>query len=162
WDAGGMEAKELRGRVDFGINWLHLSDLRTTTSGSALHDPQNRDELDRDLRALHATAGPWDLVLLTGDLTETGSPQEFRIVDTSLDSLLRMLGDLGSKPVLLAVPGTHDASQARRSESAKAWLDTARRMRLRAAGGGDVEKGFLAEANFAFSNYSDWYRARRP
>src|SRR5690242_5593763 len=92
------------------INWLHFSDLRMGASGSLLHDPKHREELERDLRMLSATAGPWDLMVLTGELTATGAEKEFEVLDAFLDSLLSYLGALGSKPVVLAVPGEHDAT----------------------------------------------------
>src|SRR5262245_19355514 len=97
------------------INWLHFSDLRMGGSGSRLHDSKYREELERDLRALSKTAGPWDLMVLTGHLTETGLEKEFEVLDAFLDSLLSYLESLGSKPVVLGVPGRYDATWSRQT-----------------------------------------------
>ncbi len=57
---------------------------------------------------MHAVSGPWDLVLISGDLTWTGASREFGMLDSTLRSLWNYLRDLGSAPRLLVVPGTHD------------------------------------------------------
>lgn len=61
---------------------------------------------------MHARSGPWDLVLISGDLTLTGNEREFDLLDSTLSSLWNYLRGLGSNPCLLVVPGTHDFSQA--------------------------------------------------
>lgn len=146
------------------INWLHLSDLRMGLSGSRLFDPEIREELERDLRLLHAKAGPWDAVILTGDLTQHGSPKEFEVVDVFLDSLLAYLAELGSTPVVLAVPGGHDAFWPRSGEHMKAWRDPLTRMSLRAARDGSqhIRQQFWDTVASAFEPFAAWQRRRCP
>ncbi|MEP7121594.1 MAG: AAA-like domain-containing protein [Byssovorax sp.] len=90
------------------LSWLHLSDLHR---GLADHDHLWQDvenDFYDDLERLHRECGPWDLVLFTGDLTQRGSPGEFASLNRILQTLEARLADLGSRPILLAVPGNHD------------------------------------------------------
>lgn len=90
------------------LSWLHLSDLHR---GLADHDHLWQDvenDFYDDLERLHRECGPWDLVLFTGDLTQRGTPGEFASLNTILTTLAAKLAELGSHPILLAVPGNHD------------------------------------------------------
>jgi len=60
---------------------------------------------------MHARSGPWDLVLISGDLTQEGSAKEFGLLSSTLSSLWSYLRGLGSDPSLLVVPGGHDFVQ---------------------------------------------------
>ncbi|WP_199693788.1 metallophosphoesterase [Sorangium cellulosum] len=146
------------------INWLHLSDLRMGVNGSRLFDPEIREELERDLRLLHAKTGPWDALILTGDLTQHGSPKEFELVDVFLDSLLTYLAELGSRPVVLAVPGGHDAFWPRSDEHVAAWRDPVLRVSLRAARDGKqhIRQPFWDAVVSAFEPFLAWQRRRCP
>ncbi|WP_437315524.1 hypothetical protein [Sorangium sp. So ce385] len=147
------------------INWLHVSDLRMGSGQSTmLFHPDVRDGLERDLRQLHAEAGPWDALILTGNLTENGLPREFERVDAFLDSMLAYLAELGSTPVVLAVPGGQDASWPRSDELATAWRDPAARALLRAPRGGSPHAGrpFWEGLASAFEPFSEWQRRRCP
>jgi len=37
-----------------------------------------------DLAAVHDRCGPWDVLLFTGDLVQSGATKEFRALDESL------------------------------------------------------------------------------
>lgn len=93
------------------FNWLHLTDLHRGMAPQTWMLPQLMKELHRDLRELHAKAGPWDAILFTGDLTQRARPEEFDALDATLADLRKELARLGSDPVLLAVPGNHDLSR---------------------------------------------------
>ena len=92
------------------VGWLHLSDLHLGPRGSRLLNPTYRAAFEQDLRRLHRNSGPWQLVLITGDLTVTGSKREFELLNSTLNSLWEFFRSLGSSPYLLAVPGDHDVS----------------------------------------------------
>ncbi|WPB81923.1 metallophosphoesterase [Archangium violaceum] len=64
---------------------------------------------------MHARSGPWDLVFISGDLTQEGSAKEFGLLSSTLDSLWGYLRSLGSNPSLLAVPGSRDFWQGHHS-----------------------------------------------
>ncbi|MFL5356781.1 metallophosphoesterase [Archangium sp.] len=109
------------------LSWLHLSDLLMGPKGSRWLWPEYREDFERDLRAMHDQTGPWDLVLISGDLTDTGSQREFNLLDSALKSFWASLRGLGSDPILLAVPGNHDLHQpslpakTRERLSARRW-----------------------------------------
>jgi tetratricopeptide (TPR) repeat protein len=90
------------------INWLHLTDLHQGLNSQGWLWPSVRQEFFRDLEVLHRKCGPWDVVIFTGDLTNTGAVEEFQKLDETLSEIWEKLRQLGSSPVLLPVPGNHD------------------------------------------------------
>ncbi len=86
------------------IRWLHLSDLHLGCRGEDLWW-QVQEVLERSVREMAQRLGPPDLLLLSGDLTNTGDPKEFKRVDRLLDTLR---GWLQADPLIVAVPGNHD------------------------------------------------------
>jgi hypothetical protein len=86
------------------FHWLHLSDMHVGIDSWA----DAHQSLADDLEKVCAVAGPLDLVLLTGDLTHTGTEEEFKRLDGVLHRLLDHLRTLGNCPQLLMVPGNHD------------------------------------------------------
>nr|WP_239577134.1 metallophosphoesterase [Archangium primigenium] len=90
------------------MSWLHLSDLHMGPKGSPWLWPENQELFERDLRRLHGQTGPWDFVLISGNLTRTGSVREFSRVNAALESFWVYLRSLGSDPHLLVVPGIQD------------------------------------------------------
>jgi formylglycine-generating enzyme required for sulfatase activity len=93
------------------FSWLHLTDLHQGMWSQDWLWPNVREEFFADLGRLHETCGPWDVVLFTGDLTQKGTAEEFEKLDQTLAQLWERLAVLGSKPVLLAVPGNHDLAR---------------------------------------------------
>jgi hypothetical protein len=77
------------------LSWLHLTDLHQGMTDQDWLWPTTRRALFDDLAKVHDHAGPWDLVLFTGDLTQRGS------VDIPLGPLLATVLNGGS-PRLLA------------------------------------------------------------
>jgi hypothetical protein len=94
------------------LSWLHLSDLHMGVRSSRLLRPEYREAFERDLRGMHARSGPWDLVFISGDLTQAGGTMEFSLLSSTLKSLWSFLRGLGSDPCMLVVPGDHDFLQA--------------------------------------------------
>lgn len=100
------------------IKWLHLTDLHQGLKPQDWLWPSVRDDFYRDLEILHEKSGPWDVVLFTGDLTNTGSKDEFQKLDETLSDLWQTLRSLGSNPVLLPIPGNHDLVRPSATSSA--------------------------------------------
>jgi 3',5'-cyclic AMP phosphodiesterase CpdA len=145
------------------LGWLHLSDLHMGASGSGLLQPEYRGAFEQDLSRLHAKSGPWDVVLISGDLTASGHPREFELANSTLNSLWDYFRSLGSDPCLLAVPGTHD----HRAPSLKGDLLQERyqaheiRQALRQAGTNEVAQTVTEE--FApFTHWFNTWRAANP
>lgn len=104
------------------IGWLHLADLHQTLRRPAWPSPMIRQEVYRDLELLHESAGPWDLVIVAGDLSMQGAPEEFEQAEETLNDLLHHLRSIGSKAYLLAVPGNHDLARTKGASSAHGTL----------------------------------------
>src|SRR5438552_905957 len=90
-----------------GINWLHLTDWHIGQSHEWLW-PRMREQFYNDLSVLAEKAGPWDLVLFSGDFTQKGAAHEFEEVNRELSKLWDHLENLGSRPLLVDVCGNHD------------------------------------------------------
>ena len=105
------------------ISWLHLTDLHRGMSAQSYLWPNIEKTFFEDLEALHDLCGPWDIILFSGDLVQKGAPEEFRKLDDTLRRLYEKLNDLGSDPVLLAVPGNHDLKRPPISDPTLSQLD---------------------------------------
>ncbi len=92
------------------FSWLHLTDLHYGLKGQGHLWPTLREPFLESLGPLHDRCGPWDAVLFTGDLVQSGESAQFeRMQAEFLDHLWKRLDELGSGgAVLLAVPGNHD------------------------------------------------------
>ena len=91
------------------INWLHITDFHQGVSGQKQLWPTMRTIFFQDISRLQEKiGGPWDIVFFTGDLTQTGSPDEFKALEDNLSKLWEQFKRHGSEPTLLAVPGNHD------------------------------------------------------
>ncbi len=93
------------------FGWLHLTDLHLGMHQQSSLLPTVEDKFFDSLEPLYEKSKPWDLVIFTGDLTDKGSPEEFKQVDEFLGQLWDCLRSLGAKPSLLAVPGNHDLTR---------------------------------------------------
>jgi hypothetical protein len=93
------------------FGWLHLTDLHLGLKGQHWLLKGVQAHFFDDLKYLHDKCGPWDLVLFSGDLTQSGNKKQFANLDEFLALLWKHLRTLGSDPVLLAVPGNHDLTR---------------------------------------------------
>lgn len=148
------------------IRWLHLSDLHLGCRGEDLWW-QMQEEWERSVRAMAGRLGPPDLLLISGDLANRGTAEEYAKVDRLLDTLLGWLREDagGPDPLALAVPGNHDLQRPEgRSAFAYRVLDRYDQ------GAGDEDVRLLDEelwdrrdASFVaplFAGYQEWFRRR--
>jgi 3',5'-cyclic AMP phosphodiesterase CpdA len=148
------------------IRWLHLSDLHLGCQREDLWW-QMQEDLAASVRSFVERLGPPDLLLLSGDLTNTGAAKQFDRVDRLLDTLLGWLAESGgAEPLIVAVPGNHDVQ---RPPEAKGFqyliLD-----RYVEAGLEDRHVQSLEDALWSqhdvsvvkplFTNYQKWFRKR--
>ncbi|MFL9937027.1 metallophosphoesterase [Paraburkholderia sp. RL18-103-BIB-C] len=103
------------------ISWLHLSDLHIGQSFQWLW-PNFKALFLEDLKRLATEAGPLDLVLFSGDLTQRGSAEEFASVSNELSDIWELLDKLGQHPVLFPVPGNHDLVRPPKSDAQRKIL----------------------------------------
>jgi calcineurin-like phosphoesterase family protein len=143
------------------IRWLHLSDLHLGCRGEDLWW-QVQEVLEKSVREMAKRLGPPDLLLLSGDLTNTGDPNEFKRVDRLLDTLR---GWLQADPLTVAVPGNHDLQRP------QGLAAVAYRPLERYAQGGDDEDVRLFDETLwdqknaspiqpLFTGYQAWFRRR--
>jgi hypothetical protein len=92
------------------FSWLHLTDFHYGLKGQDSLWPNLREAFFDDLPKLHKLSGPWQAVLFTGDLVQSGSSEQFSEMQSEvLDRVWKELQKLGSgDAILLAVPGNHD------------------------------------------------------
>jgi small GTP-binding protein len=133
------------------LNWLHLSDLHLGLRSSRLLRSEYREAFETDLRKLHQRSGPWDLVIISGDLTARGTEREFGIVTSTLDSLWNYFHSLGSQPALLAIPGDMDFQRGLFPQSPS----------LNAFGSWKNSKGTLEELTKGLGSFSTWFASWR-
>jgi hypothetical protein len=143
------------------FNWLHLTDLHFGLQGQPSLWPNVREAFWDDLDKLHNMSGPWDAVLFTGDLVQSGSEAEFaELEEKVLGPLWGHFATLGMKdPVLLTVPGNHDLVRPD-AQKPKAAL----RLLLQENGFGEIAEEFWRDPSCeyrevvsgAFANYQTW------
>jgi hypothetical protein len=104
------------------VGWLHLADLHQTLRRPAWPSPEIRREVLDDLQRLHENSGPWDLLIVAGDLSLQGADEEFEQAQETLNDLLDQLRLLGSDPCVVAVPGNHDLTRTKGAPSAYSAL----------------------------------------
>ena len=142
------------------IGLLHLTDLHQGMDGQKTLWPNVKEKFLEDLSRMHDKAGPWDLIVFTGDLTQGGSRAEFDALDATLNEILEHLASLGSTPSLLAVPGNHDLQRPRESVA----LDALAKWHSKPA----IAKEFFNNrsvatrqiVNQAFAEYTRWWNRR--
>lgn len=118
------------------FSWLHFSDLHAGQKGTEERWDPIEERLHEDLRRLHrrmscASHAGWDAVLFTGDIAFSGSDADYAKVNDKLERLWQLFGELGCDPVLIAIPGNHDAMQSQsvvarnliREQLAELWSD---------------------------------------
>ncbi|MBN1654627.1 MAG: metallophosphoesterase [Deltaproteobacteria bacterium] len=92
------------------IRWLHLTDLHVGQDDQDWLWPRLKQKFKEDLEKTYKDAGPWDLVLFTGDLVQKGD--EYSKLDKILEDIWNWFSEKELKcdpfPWLLAVPGNHD------------------------------------------------------
>jgi len=151
--------------MDTTIRWLHLTDLHVGMDDQDWLWPRMQSKFREDLTTIHPTAGPWDLVLFTGDLVQKGT--EYAQLEEIFGEIWRWFEELqpGHPPQLLAVPGNHDLQ----------WRDAKDpvvRMLHKWATDADVRDGFWKQPDGkyrqtvkdAFAGYEKWWQAtpRKP
>lgn len=140
------------------IKLLHLSDLHFGLSQQEWMWPTFRTQFFDDLRKLHGRAGPWDLVVFSGDLTQFGSDAEFDKLTEQLSALWAHFKTLGSEPQLLVVPGNHDLVRPSDLDPvgrvmAQWWNDTA----VRDDFWKSADSAYRVAVTGWFQNYVNWY-----
>lgn len=89
------------------LRYLHLSDLHLGCPGQARWWQVEEDFQCSLVATMARIGGPPDLVLISGDLTDAGTPAQFEQLDAFLDKLATWLGPT----FVIPVPGNHDVAR---------------------------------------------------
>jgi len=149
------------------FSWLHLSDLHYGQDKQDYLWPSLREVFLDDLPDLHEKCGPWDAVLFTGDLVQSGETKQFNKLEQEvLGPLWERLYDLGSEDAdLLAVPGNHDLSRPS-PDSGELMKMLLRPEYFHVFEGEfwDSASNYLEEISTVFDAYTEWWEntAYRP
>ena len=94
---------------------MHLSDIHFCKPRKAVEDPYDldadlRDQLEQDVARLRESVGPFDGIIVSGDIAFAGREHEY---DVAVDWLRKLSGICGAKPeAVWCVPGNHDADRS--------------------------------------------------
>jgi tetratricopeptide (TPR) repeat protein len=144
------------------FSWLHLTDFHYGLKGQDCLWPTLREPFLDSLAGLHELCGPWDAVLFTGDLVQSGETVQFEKMQAEvLDPLWEKLRELGSgDAVLLAVPGNHDLYRPNPKEDNAAidvLLEKDGFQRIEAKFWDQPAGGYRRVINDAFAAYNQWW-----
>jgi tetratricopeptide (TPR) repeat protein len=144
------------------FSWLHLTDFHYGLKGQDSLWPTLRKPFLDSLAPLHDRCGPWDAVLFTGDLVQSGESAQFKEMQAEvLDPLWEKLTELGSgNAVLLAVPGNHDLFRPNSKEdnaAIDALLEKDGFPRIKEKFWNQPTGGYRRVINDAFAAYSQWW-----
>jgi len=139
------------------FNWLHLSDLHVGMQSQEWLWPRFEKEFLEDLSRLHDKAGPWHLILFTGDLVRAGDSAEFNRFDGILNTIFDSLRGLGSEATLVTLPGNHDLLRPSKLDArAIALNQIAANDELQQDFWGEDAAGYRRFVNDRFQNYREW------
>jgi len=141
----------------FAINWLHLSDLHVGMPEYADLWPNVEESFFKDLGDVSRIIGGIDLVLFTGDLTYSGTQQQFDELKRQLGRFWDRFRGLGCEPPLFAVPGNHDLERPPISGALTALLDSWDRAEIQEAFWRNAASEYRALVDEAFANYVSWW-----
>ena len=92
------------------VRWVHISDLHMRQSENAQRQAVLSAMLE-DMRHRVATEGPFDFVVVTGDLAFSGKESEYELVGEFLGQLVGSIDVAPSS--IFCVPGNHDVQRER-------------------------------------------------
>lgn len=144
------------------FSWLHLTDFHYGLKGQDCLWPTLREPFLDSLGSLHDRCGPWDAVLFTGDLVQSGETAQFEKMQAEVfDPLWEKLREIGSgDAVLLAVPGNHDLYRPNPNEDNAAidvLLEKDGFQRIEAKFWDQPAGAYRRVINDAFAAYSQWW-----
>ena len=146
------------------FSWLHLTDFHYGLKGQDCLWPTLREPFLENLGPLHDRCGPWDAVLFTGDLVQSGETAQFEKMQAEvLDPLWEKLRELGSgDAMLLAVPGNHDLYRRPKPEeednpALDALLEKDDFQRIETKFWDQPAGAYRRVINDAFAAYSQWW-----
>ncbi len=138
--------------------WLHFSDLHLGMNDQTPLWSNLKHHLYDDLPRLFESTGPWDLVIFSGDIVQSGSVEEYVDAKNALIELWAEFAKLDCNPKFFAVPGNHDlARPSRKSMEVMLLRDWHIKPVVRDEFLKDASCAYRSVVNLAFSNFDCWY-----
>lgn len=140
------------------IQILHLSDLHFGIGSQKTLWPTFKTAFFNDLRKMAKKNGAWDIVVFSGDLTQSGKPQEYANLTLAMREIWDVFSEFDFAPTLFVVPGNHDLQRPDPVRAAVAALSTWNvRPDIQALVLGRSNNEYRAELQSCFSSYTKWY-----
>ena len=138
------------------FSWLHFSDLHIGQH-QQWRWPNFRTIFFDDLRRLAGEAGPIDLVIFSGDLTQCGEKSQYELLTRELKEIWELLDKLNQHPVLFTVPGNHDLVRPQAKDAQMKiltrWNDDSAVVR---EFWDEPDNQYIQLVRSAFANYMSW------
>lgn len=138
------------------FSWLHLSDLHIGQKSQWLW-PNFKAIFLEDLRRLSSEAGPIDLVIFSGDLTQCGEKSQYESLTRELKEIWEILDKFGQSPLLFTVPGNHDLVRPQANDARMKVLTSWNNdSGVVSEFWGDKNNQYIELVRSAFANYTAW------
>ena len=119
--------------------------------------PTFKTALFDDVSRVFDRCGSWDLVIFTGDLTQRGDSEEFKLANQALAQLWEIFDKLGFRPSLFCIPGNHDLARPAADDPAllllKRWWEEPT---VRDAVWNDDQSLYRKTIRECFGQYNAW------
>lgn len=148
--------------MDKRINWLHLTDLHYGQKNQNILLPKIKNDFFKDIEYIREEIGKIDIVFFSGDLTQSGTKEEFDQLTAFLKELWSLFKKLNCEPLLLAIPGNHDLSRPDPSKAAvKVLRNYQNDKELQESLWTNFEKKgeYYDVINQSFFNFTQWYKS---
>ncbi len=93
---------------DERFTWLHLSDLHVGAKRQRELWPRFKTLFYDDLSRRAKSFEKIDVIIFSGDLTQSGSANEYEELDSFLTEMYAKVDWKGNEPKLISTPGNHD------------------------------------------------------
>ncbi len=90
------------------FSWLHFSDIHVGMNVQGWVWNSIKHAVFSDIRELHRALGAWDFVIFSGDLVQSGNPEEYQKLNQVLSDIWNVFRELGFNPSIFCIPGNHD------------------------------------------------------
>jgi len=158
-ESGSSPAPSLSGA---SFTAIHLSDLHVGMTPQGWMWPTIKKAFFEDIRRLLGRISNLDLVIFSGDLTQSGNAEEYKRLTQILQEIWQVFDSFGSKPLLFPVPGNHDLVRPNMSGAVTKALDRWwKDDELRKSFWETSLNEYQALIAAAFVNYVEWFGSLR-
>jgi predicted MPP superfamily phosphohydrolase len=138
------------------ITWLHISDLHMRPSNVVDSDIVLEKLLEDVEKCIQKDSLQPGFIILTGDISYSGKPEEYEVAQKFLDKLLK-ISDLGKDRIFI-VPGNHDVDRGMITTAARIIADSINnRDSINGILASDVDRAFILQRFHNYKKFIDEY-----